>query len=120
MDVIETVLEKTQFMSYHPQLSSNLTLIHVMLYGLMRRQFDYGVESGNQYISSVNEDTIEDVRCVADTLRCYKTKLAAAFARIRVNRRASGVNLEEQFSKLLTNDLRERESTAGKLKWRPH
>ena len=54
----------------------------------------------------------------ADALKSYKVKLAAAFARIRIERRASGNNLEQRFQNILPEEVRTRETKAGTLRYR--
>ncbi len=124
IDVIDSILDKTQFIPYHPQLSESLPLVKVMLYVLLRFQFDYSGNAGIKYVAAKPDAPIsDDVAVVADALRAFKTKLSAAFARIRVARRASGDSLEEQFKKILPTEARSRETAAGlyrKHRFQPH
>jgi hypothetical protein len=88
-------------------------LIKVLLFELMRKQFDYGRRGGVVYLESDECPAIPVVREIADALKLFQTKLAGAFARIRIERRASGKNSEEQLSNILPEEIRRRDSVAG-------
>jgi hypothetical protein len=72
---------------------------------------------GNKFDFDEPETTGKSIPLVRDlfeALRNYKVKLAAAFARIRIERKAEGNNAEEQMENILPPETRRRESFASK------
>ncbi|KAJ3171281.1 putative 28S rRNA (cytosine-C(5))-methyltransferase [Irineochytrium annulatum] len=137
---IDTILVKTQFLVYNNQKSplclkpgaikflNHLGLVKIILYDLMRYHFDlqkfpginYGVHSidlptpnpKTQPLQSQEHIHAELVRDLEDAIRRHNVKLAAAFARIRIERRATGDTTQEQMENILPEDVRAKEQVA--------
>ncbi|KAG5461644.1 MAG: S-adenosyl-L-methionine-dependent methyltransferase, partial [Olpidium bornovanus] len=115
LGVIDTILVKTQFLVYNSQFLDSLCLVKVMLYELMRWNFDYSKRMGIRYVFKSSENPVQVVVDLAEALRRHQTKLAAAFARIRIEKHASGRNPKEQMENILPEDVRRKESAAVEM-----
>jgi hypothetical protein len=95
--------------------------VKIALYDLMRHSFDYHSYPGIYYPSSEVEKTSESenndeiVKDLEESLKRFGVKLAAAFARIRIERRATGNTVQEQMANILPEDVREKETIAGNI-----
>ena len=119
------------------QLSADVALVKVLLVELMRKQFEYtsqreravggglnggptdergeGEGAGVYYVldDPDNHPTVERVRRVAEALRKHVVKLAAAFARLRVDKQARGDTKQERLDNLLPEHQRKMEALSG-------
>ncbi|KAJ3101518.1 putative methyltransferase nsun7 [Physocladia obscura] len=84
---IDTILVKTQFLVYNNQATRNESEFH----------------------------HAEIVKDLENALRQFEVKLAAAFARVRIERRASGNTSQEMLENILPAEVREKEHIAGEL-----
>lgn len=120
MEYIDKLLEKTKFMAFHAQvglhvrglikrlkLSGYLSLVRVLLYEMMRVQFER--KKPNPSSSSIAEVTATRI-----ALEKCKVSFAAEYARIRIERQARGDSMDERLSNILPESVRRRESYAGK------
>ncbi|KAJ3268833.1 putative 28S rRNA (cytosine-C(5))-methyltransferase [Borealophlyctis nickersoniae] len=120
---IDTILVKTQFLVYNNQFLNHLGLTKVMLYDLMKCHFDYHRYPGILYDRPPNvpeEDKHETeradtVRELDEAVRAFQIKLSAAYARIRIERRASGDSTVEQMENILPEEVRAREHIAVEM-----
>lgn len=192
MTYIDTILVKTQFLVYNNQFLSNLCLLKIMVYDMMRRHFNFSLWPGIIYDNVDNSNSIESLdnnlsnlsidksnsgsnETVASTssntskkhtkkshtkkgkhdkssnlkrsreaningstdedldvkglseenckliqkmeaaLKAHEVKLAAAFARIRIERKANGDNLTEQLENILPQEVRNKENSASEM-----
>jgi len=190
MSYIDTILVKTQFLVYNNQFLSNLCLLKIMVYDLMRRHFNFALwpgiiydisdsnskESLNSQISdlsssdhidqetSLSSDTLSStkkhkkahfqkkgnkhdkssgkkyrdaningsmdddlnikglseenkklIKKMEAALKSHEVKLAAAFARIRIEKKANGDNLTEQMENILPVEVRNKENSASEM-----
>ncbi|KAJ2994941.1 hypothetical protein HDV02_001170 [Globomyces sp. JEL0801] len=90
-----------------------------MTYDLMKHHFEYKHYPGVDYTIPPNSDDkqyqqscIDLVRDLDETLRSFEIKLGAAYARLRIERGASGSSAVEQMEKILPVDVREKEDMA--------
>ncbi|KAJ3041729.1 hypothetical protein HDV00_008817 [Rhizophlyctis rosea] len=87
----------------------------------MKHHFDFHAWPGIQYpdldsSSSPSErERVETVRELEEALRELKTKLAAAYARIRIERRASGESAQEWMERILPEEVRVKEEIAAEM-----
>ncbi|KAH6571810.1 hypothetical protein BASA60_006987 [Batrachochytrium salamandrivorans] len=96
---IDQILVKTQFLVFNNQFLDHLALIKVLLYDLMKYHYEYTRYPGIQY-DLPDDTTAEDqeyqqncvytVRQMDEALRAFQVKLGAAYARLRIEKRASG------------------------------
>ncbi|KAJ3417169.1 hypothetical protein HDV05_006375 [Chytridiales sp. JEL 0842] len=116
---IDTILVKTQFLVYNNQFLNHLALVKIMLYDLIKYHCDYikypgiattGLESS---VSSVESQNAELVKDLDEALRKHGVKIAAAFARIRIERRAAGDTVQEQVENILPEEVRAKENLAA-------
>jgi 16S rRNA C967 or C1407 C5-methylase (RsmB/RsmF family) len=87
----------------------------------MKHHFDYKSYPGVSYEfpKDCKEEDIEYQRQCIDlvqdldeTLREFQVKLAAAYARLRIERQASGENFREQMENILPEDVKQKEEIA--------
>ncbi|KAJ3128101.1 hypothetical protein HK098_005155 [Nowakowskiella sp. JEL0407] len=148
---IDTILVKTQFLVYNNQFLNHLGLVKILIYELMKRQFNFHSPlvlyhtttastsstelpamqktTSTSTLSSSKQSSTEElspeftllesmnelVRDLSDSLFSHKTKLAAAFARIRIERRASGDCGSERLENILPEDVRAKENVAVEM-----
>jgi len=191
MTYIDTILVKTQFLVYNNQFLSNLCLLKIMVYDLMRRHFNFTIWPGIIYDNSYNsneslnnnlpnlsidndhdknnvtgstetvaskkqskkhtskkgnkheknsnlkksreaningsmdedlnnikgltEENCKLIQKMEAALKAHEIKLAAAFARIRIERKANGDNLTEQLENILPKEVRNKENSASEM-----
>ncbi|KAH6581589.1 hypothetical protein BASA61_009008 [Batrachochytrium salamandrivorans] len=118
---IDQILVKTQFLVFNNQFLDHLALIKVLLYDLMKYHYEYTRYPGIQY-DLPDDTTAEDqeyqqncvytVRQMDEALRAFQVKLGAAYARLRIEKRASGDSSREQMENILPIQVRERELIA--------
>ncbi|KAI8807660.1 hypothetical protein BJ742DRAFT_854100 [Cladochytrium replicatum] len=128
----DTILVKTQFLVYNNQFLNHLGLVKIMIYDLMKYHFDYSRYPGIKYHpiptdlpevdpasgvpSVVIIESMNDmVRDLSIALHNHRVKLAAAFARIRIERKAAGRTIEEQVQNILPEEVRLKESIAVEM-----
>ncbi|KAL5032021.1 hypothetical protein BDV3_000619 [Batrachochytrium dendrobatidis] len=118
---VDHILVKTQFLVFNNQFLDSIGLIKVLLYDLMKYHFDYTKYPGIQYTlpSSTNPaDTLYQtytsttVKEMDEALCSFQIKLSASYARLRIEKRASGDTSREQMENILPLDVREREMMA--------
>ena len=109
---IESILIKTQFLVNNQDMIDHLSLVKILLYDLMKHEFNYSSESGIKYQHS-SPDSL--VALVANRIRGYATKLAAAYARIRIEKQADGDSPLQVLNNILPEELRQKEAIAGTL-----
>ncbi|KAI8610454.1 S-adenosyl-L-methionine-dependent methyltransferase [Chytriomyces sp. MP71] len=115
---IDTILVKTQFLVYNNQFLNHLGLVKVMMFDLMKCHFDLQIFPGVDYAaahSEMEEQRAEIVKDLEDSLRHFQVKMAAAFARVRIERRASGTTAQEMLENILPEDVREKEHLAVEM-----
>ncbi|KND03793.1 uncharacterized protein SPPG_08917 [Spizellomyces punctatus DAOM BR117] len=117
MTYIDTILVKTQFLVYHNEFLNHLGLVKVMMYDLMKYHFNHHRYPDINYdlpkdASSSDQEGVEVVQSLDTALRAFQIKLAAAYARIRIDRRASGDTPQEQMANVLPETVREKEYIA--------
>ncbi|KAI9199691.1 uncharacterized protein BJ171DRAFT_570263 [Polychytrium aggregatum] len=116
---IDIILVKTQFLVYNNQFLHHLSVVKVFLYQLMKHNFDYQRFPGIRF--DVTDPTPGDLERVAmvqeldECLKSHRTKLAAAFARIRIEKQAIGSSSVEQLMNILPEEVRAREQIAGEM-----
>lgn len=97
-----------------------------MIYDLMKHHFDYHQYPGVNYEiqksdkKSVDdlgyqENRIELVKDLSENLEEFNIKLAASFARIRIENQARGTTLKEQTVNILSPEVREKEDLAVEI-----
>jgi hypothetical protein len=115
---IDTILVKTQFLVFNNQFLDSLGLVKIILFDLMKHHFDYKSFPGISYelpIATKEEDKTYELHCVnlvedlEKTIREFRVKFSAAYARLRIERKASGDNFREQMENVLPKDVREKE-----------
>ncbi|KAJ3251106.1 hypothetical protein HDU77_006135 [Chytriomyces hyalinus] len=116
---IDTLLVKTQFLVYNNQFLNHLGLVKVMVFELMKFHFDLQAFPGVDYTSAAldesEEQRAEIVHDLEDALRQFQVKLAAAFARVRIERRASGTTTQEMLENILPEEVRAKEHLAVEM-----
>ncbi|KAI9091293.1 S-adenosyl-L-methionine-dependent methyltransferase [Phlyctochytrium arcticum] len=117
---IDIILVKTQFLVYHTEFLNDLGLVKVMLYDLMKYHFNYHRYPSISYRLPPNHTpadkmAVEKVKSLDECLRNFEVKLGAAYARIRVERRASGQTAQEQMANVLPENVREKEFIAVEM-----
>ncbi|KAJ3322157.1 putative methyltransferase nsun7 [Blyttiomyces sp. JEL0837] len=118
---IDTILVKTQFLVYNNQFLNHLGLVKVVLYNLMKCHFEFqkfpNIDySGAEAPASKEEKyRAEIVHDLDESLRKFEVKLAAAYARIRIERRAVGDTFQEQMENILPEDVRAKETIAVEM-----
>ncbi|KAJ3108876.1 putative 28S rRNA (cytosine-C(5))-methyltransferase [Phlyctochytrium planicorne] len=118
---IDTILVKTQFLVYNNQFLNYLGLVKIVFYDLMRYHFDIHKFPGVDYHTAVApapKSEIERAELVQDleeSIRRHGVKLAAAFARIRIERRATGDTIQEQMENILPEEVRAKELFADSV-----
>lgn len=90
-----------------------------MIYDLMKYHFDLTTYPGinlskapHSSDAAYQESRIDIVQDLLDSLGDFSVKLAAAFARIRIERQASGETLQDQMLNILPLHVREKEQLA--------
>ncbi|KAI9352890.1 S-adenosyl-L-methionine-dependent methyltransferase [Obelidium mucronatum] len=116
---IDTILVKTQFLVYNNQFLNYLGLVKVMTFDLMKCHFDFqrfpGIDYSNAKSSAAEALQAETVQDLEEALRNFGVKLAAAFARVRIERRASGTTSQEMLENILPAEVREKEHLAVEM-----
>ncbi|KAJ3378581.1 putative methyltransferase nsun7 [Lobulomyces angularis] len=119
---IDLILVKTQFLVYHTEFLGSLGLVKVMLYSLMRNNFEYQnyhcanfEENCTSILSKQELARRREIEELDQALRSHKVKLSAAFARIRIARQACGKTSKEKLEGILPEDVREKESIAVEM-----
>ncbi|ORY48086.1 S-adenosyl-L-methionine-dependent methyltransferase [Rhizoclosmatium globosum] len=116
---IDTILVKTQFLVYNNQFLNQLGLVKVMMFDLMKCHFDFhrypGIDYSSSKKSALEADRAETVQDLETALRHFAVKLAAAFARVRIERRASGSTTQEMLQNILPVEVREKEQLAVEM-----
>jgi hypothetical protein len=111
---------------FNNQFLDGLGLVKVMLFDLMKHHFDYKVFPGISYTiptETAPEDVqyqkncIETVKELDETLRDFQVKLSAAYARLRIERGASGASFKEQMDNILPIEVKVKEDMAGMNKF---
>ncbi|KAJ3221782.1 putative methyltransferase nsun7 [Clydaea vesicula] len=100
----------------------SLGLVKVMLYSLMRNNFEYQnyhcanfEENCTSILSKQELARRREIEELDQALRSHKVKLSAAFARIRIARQACGKTSKEKLEGILPEDVREKESIAVEM-----
>eukprot|EP00842_Homolaphlyctis_polyrhiza_P001041 jgi/Hompol1/1938/HPOL_001410-RA len=121
---IDHILVKTQFLVFNNQFLDNLGLVKVMMYDLMKCHFNYhhypgisyeqppGIEDNDK---QYQKDCVELVKELDESLRAFNVKLGAAYARLRIEKRAAGDTTREQMENILPPDVREKEMMAVEM-----
>ncbi|KAI8823776.1 S-adenosyl-L-methionine-dependent methyltransferase [Fimicolochytrium jonesii] len=117
---IDTILVKTQFLVYNNEFLNQLAIVKIMIYDLMKNHFDYHKYPGIDYTLPADalptdKDHFELVKELDQTLRGFQVKLAAAYARVRIARKASGNTSKEQMENVLPEGIRRKEYIAGDM-----
>ncbi|KAJ3209744.1 hypothetical protein HDU67_005963 [Dinochytrium kinnereticum] len=118
---IDTILVKTQFLVYNNQFLNHLGIVKIMFYDLMRYHFDLLKFPGVDYKAAespalkAETDRAELVQDLEESVRRHNVKLAAAFARIRIERRAAGDTVQEQMENILPEEVRAKELFAVEM-----
>ena len=107
---IDLIVEKTQLLARHPSLSNHVHLIQCTLYLLMRNGFDFDRLFHESDCDFTNDKILSSV---LECLLGVRTKLAAAFARVRVERRAAGREWSERLQNVLSAEERAAEEQKG-------
>ena len=121
---IDTILVKTQFLVYNTQFLNHLGLVKVVIYDLMKHHFDYSQYPGISY--DIKKDTLADkidyenrridlVKDLEECCREFNTKLAASFARLRIEKQASGDTPLEQMLNILPDEVKRKEELAAEI-----
>lgn len=66
-------------------------------------------------VKGLSEENSKLIKKMEAALRAHEVKLAAAFARIRIERKANGDNLTEQLENILPQEVRNKENSACNL-----
>jgi hypothetical protein len=111
---IDTIIIKTQFLVAHPQLISKLSLLKVILYEIMRHEFALEGEKKIRFIHDGQASETESVVEIVDCITQNRTNLAAAYARIRIEKQAGGSSPSEVLNNILPEEQRQQDAIAGK------
>jgi len=65
-------------------------------------------------VKGLSEENCKLIQKMEAALKAHEVKLAAAFARIRIERKANGDNLTEQLENILPQEVRNKENSACK------
>ena len=98
-------------------------LVKVLIYELMKHHFDcrsyqginykiYNLDKLSEKELSYEENRISLVKDIYECLEKFNVKLAAAFARIRIENNASGNTLKEQMLNILSPEVQIKEDIA--------
>lgn len=118
---IDTLLVKTQFLVFNNQFLNNLGLVKIMLFDLMKNHFDYSAFPGVDYTlptSSTEKESEYQKYCVdivsdlEETFKNFQVKLCAAYARLRIERKAGGDSFKEQMENILPPEVKQKEEMA--------
>jgi hypothetical protein len=97
-------------------------LAKVLLYDLMKHHFNYLRYPGIDFtISSSTTDmerenyNVELVNDMHESFKAFNIKIAAAYARLRIEMKAFGATSREQMENILPSEVREKEDIAGLL-----
>ncbi|KAI8850291.1 hypothetical protein BC829DRAFT_389713 [Chytridium lagenaria] len=118
---IDTILVKTQFLVYNNQFLNHLGVVKIMFYDLMRYHFDLQKFPGVNYHSAIapapqaEQERAELIQDLEESVKRHGVKLAAAFARIRIERRAWGDTVQQQMENILPEDVRAKELFAVEM-----
>ncbi|OUM64933.1 hypothetical protein PIROE2DRAFT_60345 [Piromyces sp. E2] len=66
-------------------------------------------------IKGLSEENSKLIKKMEAALKAHEIKLAAAFARIRIERKANGDNLTEQLENILPQEVRNKENSASEM-----
>ncbi|RKP19970.1 hypothetical protein ROZALSC1DRAFT_21824 [Rozella allomycis CSF55] len=100
---------KTQFLVNYPELLQNLSLLKVLLYQVLKNQFNYN--SGG--IVYQHDSEYPQVREFAEAIYAYKVRLAACYARLRIEKQAIGSSPEEVLRNILPKEDRQETQIGG-------
>lgn len=117
---IDNLLVKTQFLVYNTQFLGSLCLVKVVVYELMKVNFDFRnfsivfdeLKEGATKLEIMQQ---REVRDLERALHEHQVKLAAAWARVRIARKSIGDSDQERMENILPLDVREKEMRAGSL-----
>ncbi|KAI9343907.1 S-adenosyl-L-methionine-dependent methyltransferase [Zopfochytrium polystomum] len=119
---IDLILVKTQFLVYNNHLLNQLGLVKIMLFDLMKYHVDYQKYPGVDYTGATPSDGTREeieradiVRELDDSLQKFGVKLAAAYARLRIERGAVGHSSREQMENMLSEEVRAKETQAVEI-----
>jgi hypothetical protein len=122
---IDTLLVKTQFLVYNTQFLGSLCLVKVVMYELMKVNFEfrsfvikYKEEGETEEEAPTKFELMQrqEIQDLQHAMQEHEVKLAAAWARIRIARRAIGNTNAERMENILPDDVRQMESRAG-MNW---
>ena len=94
-----------------------------MIYEMMKDHFEMHLFPGISYanlpsdLSSRESELIETIKDLSSSLKDFRIKMAAAMARIRIEKRAVGDSFEEMMQNILPEEIRLKEQTAGKCRY---
>ena len=98
---------------------NHLGLVKVLIYELMQHHFDYRVYPGINYRIRLPNQEIDfennRIALVKELFSCleeFNVRLAASFARIRIENNATGTTLKEQMLNILSPDVQIKENIA--------
>lgn len=115
---LDSILVKTQFLVFNNQFLDALGLVKVMLFDLMKHHFNYQQFPGIDYKVQLDQDEkyqqacIDLVQDLEETLYDFRVHLAAAYARLRIERGARGNSTLEQMNNILPAAVRKKEEMA--------
>jgi len=66
-------------------------------------------------VKGLSEENCKLIQKMEAALKAHEVKLAAAFARIRIERKANGDNLTEQLENILPQEVRNKENSASEM-----
>ncbi len=97
----------------------NLPLVKIMIYEMMKDHFEPQLFPGITYtnlpsdLSAREDELIATIKDLSASLKGFRVKMAAAMARIRIEKRAVGDTFEEMMRNILPAVIRQKEETAG-------
>lgn len=115
---IDSLLVKTQFLVYNNQFLDSLGLVKIIMFDLMKHHFNYKSFPGIIYDVDPSIDLKYQKACVdlvkdlEETLCEFQIKLGAAYARMRIEKGASGETPLEQMHHVLPAAVRDKEEMA--------
>jgi hypothetical protein len=121
---IDTLLVKTQFLVYNTQFLGSLCLVKVVIFELMKVNFEfrnfvikYEEVGDNEGEATTKFELMQrqEIKDLQIAMQEHEVKLAAAWARIRIARRAIGETNAERMENILPEDVRQKETRAGKF-----
>lgn len=80
-----------------------LPLVKIMIYEMMHYNFEFNLHPG--YASSdkdvLNAKDIQELNALISSLTTFKVKMAASFARVRIEKQAHGNNTREMLENII-------------------